>query len=98
ICIARRASLDRANGPRKTVVLGNGNTLFASAGLIRHVNSPIGCDFDVTVQSIALHECPHRNRNPERETTIVATRDLRETDVLRSVVDRVRIDLSVWSG
>ena len=51
----------------------------------------------MTMYPIALHERPHRNRHTERQTTIVAARDLGETDVLRSVVDRVRVDLSVCS-
>src|SRR6185295_5826798 len=74
-----------------TVVRRHGDALLAAAALVGHVDGAVRTHLDVTVQAAALREVPDRHRGTERQAAGDARGTLRESDVLRAVVDHMWI-------
>src|SRR5437588_751627 len=94
---------DFPNTPRNAVIRGHNDGLVtilmarlgcSSARIVRHVNGPIGRDFDMTMQAPAVDSRKHDRRGTESKSTVIAASAAGIRDALRGIVDRLRINRS----
>jgi hypothetical protein len=91
IPVAVGATRHRLDVPGDAVVLGDGDALLAAAALVWDVDRPVGPDLHVAVKSAALVGID-RHRRVERDAAVVAPCAERRDEILRAVVERMRVD------
>src|SRR6266446_9491010 len=90
---ALKAVGNRPHAPSDSVILGNDDALFTTAGSIRNIDGPIGCDHRMSVQPTALARI-NRHTGTICQPTVIASRAVRSNAGLGTVIDRVRISRS----